>query len=45
MTKDYLDYIQSVVYADDEIDYTDNQECLDEFYGCPEYKQYYEEWC
>lgn len=43
MTKDYLDYIQTIDYIDSTV--IDNQESSDEFYGCPDYKKYYEEWC
>lgn len=42
MTKDYTDYLQ---LADCPTEYIDNQESSDEFYGCPDYKKYYEEWC
>lgn len=45
MTKDYLDYTQTIIYNDDVSSDIDNQEYLDEFYGCPDYKQYFEEWC
>lgn len=43
MTKDYTDYLQSLDYS--EVNYIDNQEYSDEFYGCPEYKQYVDDWC
>ena len=43
MTKDYTDYLQSLDYP--EVNYIDNQESSDEFYGCPEYKQYVDDWC
>ena len=43
MNKDYVDYIQAIDYSNEYNQ--DNQESSDEFYGCPEYKRYVEEWC
>lgn len=43
MNKDYTDYLQTIDYSKEyEIS---NQESSDEFYGCPMYKEYVEEWC
>ena len=44
MTKDYTDFLKSAIEYSNEY-MIDNQESSDEFYGCPDYKSYYEEWC
>lgn len=49
MTKDYVDYIQTIDFiqtigcTDSTI--IDNQESSDEFYGQSDYKQYVDDWC
>lgn len=43
MTKDYLDFLQTLQDEDQTIHYS-NDECSDEFFGCPEYKEYVDEW-
>lgn len=42
MTKDYTDFLQTLPDPREGDYYQDGR---DEFEGCPEYAEYYEEWC
>ena len=45
MTKDYIDYRKTQTSKTEESETASEKEWDDEFYGLPEYRDYYETWC